>query len=151
MSTSRRKAQDRKETARLSGRAKEIKEEAELIVTDSIWDKCPLKQYVRKYGWINSIEKYISEMRNYGVNRHWKYLTLPGKNAIDIAYLVRERLIEKLESGQLCVAICDYKWGLKVANKLEKHGGILAYSDRFLDKALIKECSAPLKLDRWDN
>src|SRR5437588_11026238 len=88
----------------------------------------PLKQYVRRFGWLTVIQDYVERFRAAALDRQWKYLTLPGKHSPDIGLLWRAGLIEKNADGKLCVAICDKDWAEEVARELLAFGGILAYS-----------------------
>jgi hypothetical protein len=101
----------------------------------------PLKQYVRRFGWLTIISDYVQKLRLAELDRPWKYLTMPGKYSIDIGLLWRAGLIDKNSDGKLCVAICDEKHAEDVAGELRVLGGVLAYSNRRLNVELTLERS----------
>jgi hypothetical protein len=128
----RRKREARAEAIRLRSAAEE----------DAIYERPdPPKQYVRRFGWLRIIEDYVRRLRDAELERLWKYLTLPGKYSIDIGLLWQAGIIDVMEDGKLCVAVCDQKYAEKVAAELQPKGGILAYSNRPLDKELADERS----------
>jgi hypothetical protein len=96
----------------------------------------PVKQYIRRYGWLEIITPYIRKLREAGVRRPWKYLTLPGEYGSDIGLLWREEVLDRAEDGRLSLAICDQEFAEKVAAKLQKLGGLLAYGTRPLEYEL---------------
>ena len=102
----------------------------------------PLKQYVRRFGWLAIIENYVQRLRQAALDREWKYLTLPGKYSIDIGLLYQAGLIDVNEQGKLCVAICDETYAEDVAVELRAFGGVLAYSNRQLNDELGLERSS---------
>jgi hypothetical protein len=101
----------------------------------------PLKQYVRRFGWLAITRDYVERFRAAALGRQWKYLTLPGKHSSDIGLLLRAGLIERNGEGKLCVAICDKDWAEEVARELLAFGGVLAYSPRLLNVELALERS----------
>lgn len=109
---------------------------------DRIFEKPdPLKQYVRRFGWLAIIENYVQKLREAKLGRPWKYFTLPGKYSEDIGFLWRAGIIETNSNGKLCVAICDNRHAEKVASELQALGGVLAYSNRELSDELSSERS----------
>jgi hypothetical protein len=100
------------------------------------------KQFVRRFGWLEVITAYVQGLRDAGVNRPWKYLTLPGRNSIDIGLLWKSEVIDKTSDGRLSVAICDKKYAELVISDLAKFGGLLAYSNKPLDEELDEASSA---------
>ena len=103
------------------------------------WDLDPLKQYVRRYGWLKDIRNYIKRCREDNYTKPLKYLTLPGLNASDIGFLLNERVLERTEDGVLNVAICDVENADKVANNLGPWGGVLASSSNLLHEELSSD------------
>jgi hypothetical protein len=102
-------------------------------VTAYIWDNDPIKQYVRRFGWLEVIRDYLERRRRDGVHGSWKYLTLPGANASDIGLLCREGLLQQTSDGFRDVAICDTTGAEEVVSKV---GGVLAYSSGPFRKAV---------------
>ncbi|MBG0784687.1 MAG: hypothetical protein H0S79_06265 [Anaerolineaceae bacterium] len=117
-------------------RQKELEKEGHQRREIAAYEMDPIKQYVRKFGWGDVIDNFIKKMRQEGVTRPWKYLTLPGEYALDIAYLDQRNLLSRTEDGKLCVAICDEMHGEEVRVALEQKGGLLASSFESLEKAL---------------
>jgi len=101
----------------------------------------PLKQYVRRFGWLAIIQEYLERLRQADLDRPWKYLTMPGKYSPDIGLLWRAGLIDKTGDGRLCIAICDERYAEEVAGDLRPLGGLLAYSPRRLNVELALERS----------
>src|SRR5205807_3052252 len=110
--------------------------EAEAEMKIAKWDLDPVKQYVRRNGWLNIIREYTARQHREGVNRLLKFLTLPGPNASDVGLLWRERILQQNDKGQLNVAICDKENAARVATNLGSLGGPLAYSNRLLHEEL---------------
>lgn len=104
-------------------------------------ERDPPKHFVRTFGWLNVVEDYIRRLRNDGINRPWKYFTLPGRNSTDIGLLMNSDLLDKTPDGTLSVAICDHKYADQVVLDLGKFGGVLAYSNRDLDEELEQKYS----------
>lgn len=130
------RAKQRKEQVISEDRPRRIWEDAEARVQIPIWNRDPIKHYVRRVGWEKIISNYIIKMRDSGVTRSWKYLTFPGLDALDIGLLYKKDLLDSAPNGRLSVAICDRDIADKVAMRLEKVGGILASSSLELHKAL---------------
>jgi hypothetical protein len=115
--------------------AENLRQQAEAKVTLYKWDLDPVKQYVRRDGWLKIIKAYIKQRHKDGVDGPIKYLTLPGPNASDIGYLSKNRVLGRSEDGKLNVAICDKDHAETVTNNLLALGGLLAASG----KSLISE------------
>lgn len=113
-----------------------ITQQAEAEVELAIWDLGPVKQYVRKNGWLKIIKNYLGRRSQEGFDRPWKYLTLPGPNATDIGLLWKHRLVQSTPDGKLNVAICDREHSEKVATNLGRLGTLLAVSDKWLHQEL---------------
>ena len=114
----------------------ELRERAKRKVEQQIWDNCPIKQFVRRYVWLEIVKSYLERRRQAGIEQPWSYLTLPGANASDIGVLYAENLFVCDENGKLPVAICDIENGDKVFDNLQSLGGILTYSMEHLHVAL---------------
>lgn len=100
--------------ARLEDEGRRIRDRAEREFTFSVWDRDPIKQYVRRFGWLEVIEGYVGRRRDDGVDRPLKYLTLPGPNASDVGLLWRSDFLARTSEGFPTVAICDVEAAEKV-------------------------------------
>lgn len=114
----------------------DIIEQKQRKYDEAQWDRSPLKQYVRRYGWLQIIEDYIERRRNDGVELPLKFLTLPGANASDIGLWWKAGVLKKREDGTLNVAICDKEYADVVTIYLRDLGGVLDYSNKPLHEAL---------------
>lgn len=110
-----------------------LREESARQVTYSAWDRDPVKQYVRRYGWLHVIQEYVERRRHAGVHRPLKYLTLPGPYASDIGLLYRHGLLTRTADGFPWVAICDESSAEQVVATL---GSVLGYSSRPFEEAV---------------
>ncbi len=120
-----------------------IRKKEEQRIQRRAWDLDPLKQFVRRYGWLDVIKSYIKRCRDEGYSKPWRYLTLPGPNASDIGFLLKEGILERIDDGtnRLNVAICDVDNAEQVANYLGDWGGLLAVSPNWLHKELNRKDS----------
>lgn len=118
---------------KLEEEARRIHEQAEHQVTDSVWDRDPIKQYVRRFGWLQVIQDYVERRRKDGVDRPLKYLTIPGPNASDIGLLWRAGFLTRTDDGFPDVAICDKTSAERVVTNL---GGLRGYSKCSFYKAV---------------
>lgn len=118
---------------RLEEEARRIREQAERQITASTWDRDPIKQYVRRFGWLQVIQGYVERRGNDGVNRPLRYLTIPGPNASDIGLLWRAGLLTRTGDGFPYVAICDKTSAEQVVANL---GKLLGYSSQWLHVAI---------------
>lgn len=101
------------------------------------WDFHPTKQYVRREGWVRWIQNYVERRQAEGVNKPWTYLTLPGKNALDIGFLCQKGLLERGGEGfQKTVAICDNRWASWVEKRI---GPLIASSRKSLEKVIWQQ------------
>jgi len=124
----------RKERAsRFHEEARRLREQAERQVTVSIWDRDPIKQYIRRFGWLQVIQDFIERRREAGVARPLKYLTIPGPNASDIGLLWQAGLLTRTNDGFPYVAICDRTSVEQVVANL---GKLLGYSSQWLHAAV---------------
>jgi len=124
---------------------KQIREQAKAQREVALYERRdPVKQYIRRHAWLDVIAEYVGRLREAGVERPWKYLTLPGEFASDIGLLWQHNLLDKTSEGKLSVAICDNKYAETVAGKLQRFGGILSYGTRDIDIELADKRS-PLK------
>jgi hypothetical protein len=127
----------RKEGSR--SRLEEIYRKAEADRQATVFDKDPLKQYIRRYGWLNIVKDYQANMRQQGVERSLKILTLPGENATDIGLFFREGIVFTNEDRIFNVAICDVKFALSVQANVAGLGSLLAISDKELSQTLERD------------
>ena len=118
---------------RLEEEARRYREQAERQVTVSVWDRDPIKQYVRRFGWLQVIQGFIRRQREAGVDRPLEYLTLPGPNASDIGLLWKTGLIERANDGFPHVVICDCEQAEEIVAKLK---GVRGYSNRWFHEAV---------------
>jgi hypothetical protein len=102
-------------------------------VREAVYDRDPLKLYIRKKGWLAPVKEYVGTMRAHAVNRHIKYVTLPGFQAIDIGIMWKAGIIHREEGIWTNVAICDQQYAADVINNL---GEFAAYSQNWLDREL---------------
>ena len=103
---------------------KRLMQKAEAKVEHKIWDQDPLKQYVRKFGWLTIIQDYYQRRSVEGVADPLKILTLPGENATDIGLFWLEGIIVRNSNGILNVAICDDSSAETVVSNLAKLGNL---------------------------
>jgi hypothetical protein len=129
---------------RLEEEARRLREQAERQVTVAVWDRGPLKQYVRRFGWLQIIQDYVERRREAGVDRPLRYLTLPGPNASDIGLLWRAGLLVRTTDGFPYVAICDKDNADIVSRNL---GVLLGVSDRWFYQAVPQELSGLFPFD----
>jgi len=129
---------------RLEEEARRIREQAERQFTASAWDLDPIKQYVRRFGWLEVIQGYVERRRNDGVIRPLKYLTIPGANASDIGLLWRANLLDRTTDGFPYVAICDKEHADTVLKNL---GVLLGVSHRWFYQAVRDELVAVFPFD----
>ena len=115
------KQEERKQ--RLDEEARLYREKAERQITASVWDCDPIKQYVRRFGWLQVIQDYIERRQNDGVERPLRYLTIPGPNASDIGLLYRACLLTRTNDGFPDIAICDETSAEQVVTNLGKLRG----------------------------
>lgn len=103
-------------------------------------DGDPLKQYVRRFGWLVVVRNYVNLRRTHDVTSPIKYLTLPGRNATDIGLLYRSGLLKRDSDGFPNVAICDRDPAVadEVAVNL---GRLLCVSPTHLQQALEESTS----------
>lgn len=121
---------------RLREEARLVREQSERQVTVSVWDRNPIKQHVRRFGWLEVIRDYAERRRAAGVDRPLKYLTIPGTNASDVRFLGQAGLLFRDADGFPDVVICDRDNADKA---LEVLGTVRGVSRQSLDKAMRKE------------
>jgi hypothetical protein len=124
--------------------AQRIRERAERQVTASVWDRDPIKQYVRRFGWLQVIQDFVKRRQDDGVDCPLKYLTIPGANASDIGFLWRAGLLVRTADGFPYVAICDKENADTVSRNL---GVLLGVSDRWFHEALCDEFESLFPFD----
>lgn len=103
------------------------------------YEKDPLKHFIRKFAWLESVRQYVKEMQIANVNRPIKYLTLPGAQAIDIGVMWQAGLIHREHGRWPHVAICDNENAADVINNL---GEFAAASGKLLHLELSRSQSA---------
>ena len=113
--------------------ARRLREQAERQVAASVWDRDPIKQYVRRFGWLQVTQGFVERQREAGVERPLKYLSIPGPNASDIGLLWQAGLLAREDDGFPYVAICDRTSAEQVVANL---GRLLGYSNRWLHEAV---------------
>jgi hypothetical protein len=129
---------------RFEEEARRIREQAEHQVTVSVWDRDPIKQYVRRFGWLQVIKDYVERRRKDGVDRPLKYLTIPGPNASDIGLLWRSGLLARTTNGFPYVAICDKEYADTVLKNL---GALLGVSRRWFYQGVRNELASLFPFD----
>jgi len=82
-------------------------DQSERKVDGAVWDRNPIKQYVRRFGWLAVIQDYVERRQAAGIARPLEYLTIPGPNASDVGFLWKAGLIEKANDGFRNLVICD--------------------------------------------
>ncbi len=92
---------------RFEEEARRYREHAKRQVTVSVWDRDPIKQFIRHFGWLQVIQDFVERRREAGVDRPLRYLTIPGSNASDIDLLWQAGLLTRTNGGFPYVAICD--------------------------------------------
>lgn len=113
-----------------------LREQSERQVTLSVWDRNPIKQYVRRFGWLEVIQGFVERRLEAGVDRPLKYLTIPGPNASDIRFLWQAGLLYRDTDGFPYVVICDRDNADEALKVLGAVGGV---SRQSFDKAMRKE------------
>lgn len=113
-----------------------LEREARRIRAGFGWDFHPTKQYVRDEGWLRWIRDYLERREAEGVDDPFKYLTLPGRNALDIGLLYHEELLRYDGEGFPTVAICDNRDAYIVARNL---GHLLAVTKLNLEDVIRRE------------
>lgn len=119
-------------------RQKDLIQKGEANRQAAIYESDPLKQYIRRFGWIDVIKDYQSRMHQDQVDRGLKILTLPGKNATDIGLFFKEGIVY-VENQILNVAICDIENAAIVQANLAALGSLLAISNKNLSKTLKED------------
>lgn len=128
------KREKRKRRLEEEGVPRRIREQAERQVTVSVWDRDPIKQYVRRFGWLQVIQDYVERRRKDGIDRPLDYLTMPGPNASDIGLLWQSGLLDRNDDGHFShVVICDYGRAEEIVTKLK---GVRGCSSRWFHEAV---------------
>jgi len=127
------KKEARKRRLEEEGIPRRIREQAERQVAVSVWDRDPIKQYIRRFGWLEVIKNFVERQKGAGVDRPLKYLTIPGSNASDIGLLWQADLLTRTSEGFPDVAICDKTSAEEVLANL---GGLKGYSSRSFYEAV---------------
>ena len=112
----------------LKEKAQQYHKQAERQTTVSVWDKDPIKQYIRRFGWLEVIKDYMERRRNDGVDRPLKYFTLPGPNASDIGLLAQTNILNRTSEGFPYVTICDETSAEQVQANLGRFQGVSSLS-----------------------
>ena len=85
-----------------------VREQAERERQAERWEGEPLKQFVRHFGWLEIIRHYVKRRKDNGIDKPTiRYLTFPGRQALDIGLLWKEGLLIRTDEGFPEVAICD--------------------------------------------
>lgn len=117
----------------LKEKAQQYHKQAERQITVAVWDKDPIKQYIRRFGWLDVIKDYMERRRNDGVDRPLKYFTIPGPNASDIGLLAQTNILIRTSEGFPYVTICDETSAEQVQANLGRFQGV---SSRSFHKAV---------------
>lgn len=99
--------EERRRKLEEEGVARRIREQAESERGSFFLERDPIKQFVRRFGWLQIIRDYVERRRNDGVDRPIRYLTLPGPAATDVGMLWRAGLLERNDAGFPNLVICD--------------------------------------------
>ena len=121
------------------GIPQQIREQAERQREHFFLEREPVKQYVRRFGWLQVIQDYVARRRNDGVDRPLRYLTLPGPSATDVGLLWRAGILVRTDDGFPDVAICDEKH----SDEAQKVLGAVDYASSHSFKHAIQRELAP--------
>jgi hypothetical protein len=127
-----RKGKEKRQEILDQGRADAEREKAQEETQYEQWETGAKKQYVRDIGWLEKIAAYCQKRTQEGVPGQIKYLTLPGRSAMDIGLLRRAGYLPPNSEGRLNAVICDEGQASDIANRLKKFGGVIEFSDRRL-------------------
>lgn len=108
--------QRRAEEARATRPLLEAKQEA--LEGYQRWEFHATKQFVRRYGWLEPVKDFVNSRAEAGLSDAWKYLTLPGKDALDVGLLYREGLLEWQDDRWPTLAICDRQFATLVVSRI---------------------------------
>lgn len=101
-----------------TARRPHVEAEEKALVGYQKWEFDATKQFIRRYGWLEPVRDFLKSRAEAGVRDPWSYLTLPGKDALDVGLLYREKLLERHDGGWPTLAICDKKYGSLVVNRI---------------------------------
>ncbi len=138
------KREERKRRFEEEGVPQRIREQAERQVTLLVWDRNPIKQYVRRFGWLEVIQGFVERRLEAGVDRPLRYFTIPGPNASDIRFLWQAGLLNGGTEGFPNVVICDRDNADKALKVL---GTVRGVSRQSFDKAMRKELASYFPFD----
>lgn len=125
-------------------RYQRLYDQSERQVAGAVWDRNPIKQYVRRFGWLEVIQDYAERRQAAGITRPLEYLTIPGPNASDVGFLWKAGLIEKTNDGFCNLVICDKENADKALTIL---GTVRGVSRRLFDSAMRHELPACFPFD----
>lgn len=95
-----------------------LEDEAEALRGYQRWEFHPTKQYVRRHGWLQPVESFLSARAEAQVSDSWSYLTLPGKDALDIGLFHARGLLRREGDAWPSLAICDRDFGAYVVKRI---------------------------------
>jgi len=101
-----------------TARRPDVEAEEEALEGYQRWEFHPTKQFVRRYGWLEPVQAFLEARADTGLATTWKYLTLPGKDALDVGLFYREGLLDRHDDGWRTLAICDRDFGTQVVKKI---------------------------------
>jgi hypothetical protein len=130
------KKEERERRLEEEGVPRKLRERAERQVTFSVWDRNPIKQYVRRFGWLEVIQGFVERRLEAGVDRPLRYLTIPGPNASDIRFLWQAGLLYRDTNGFPYVVICDRD---NADEALKVLGAVRGVSRQSFDEAMRYE------------
>lgn len=107
-----------------------IRSRATEEVEEEVYERGPLKMYVREKAWLNIIQQYLVKREADGVSRDIKYFTLPGRYGIDIGVLYQAGVVHRQKGKWKNVAVCDRDYEPEVIQNL---GTFAASSKRPLE------------------
>jgi len=113
-----------------------VREEAEALVGYQKWEFDPTKQFIRRNAWLQPVRDFLKARAEAGVQDPWKYLTLPGKDALDVGLLYREGLLERHDDGWPTLAICDKKYGSLVVTRIGRP--MLGWARKTIENVLFE-------------
>lgn len=125
-------------------RRPQFQEEAEALRGYQRWEFHPTKQYVRRYGWLEPVRRFLISRAESGVTDQWKYLTLPGKDALDVGFLHKEDLLHRRGNTWPSLAICDKQFAPQVVSRI---GQPMMGSARAAIESVIRDPNHPIAVN----
>ncbi len=104
----------------------EFKERESQEKEEEIYERGPLKMFVRDHAWLELIKLYLKRRKADGASTDFKYLTLPGGRGIDIGLLWEAGLLRRRKGNWANVAICDETDSTTIMNRIGTFGAVSA-------------------------